>query len=101
LFRSDLRDGNQALVAPMSVEQKLELFDLLVAVGFTEIEIGFPSASQTELEFTRRLIEEKRIPSTVTVQVLTQARRNLIERTFEALQGVDRAVVRGYNCVSP
>src|SRR5690606_4149094 len=96
----DLRDGNQALVAPMSVEQKLELFDLLVAVGFKEIEIGFPSASQTELEFTRRLIDEKRIPSDVTVQVLTQARRELIERTFAALEGVERAIVHVYNSTS-
>ena len=97
----DLRDGNQALVAPMSVEQKLELFDLLVEIGFKEIEIGFPSASQTEYEFTRRLIDEKRIPADVTVQVLTQARQHLIERTFEALDGVERAVVHVYNSTSP
>ncbi|MFS8607065.1 MAG: 2-isopropylmalate synthase [Gammaproteobacteria bacterium] len=97
----DLRDGNQALVAPMSVEQKLELFDLLVEIGFKEIEIGFPSASQTELDFTRRLIEERRIPRDVTVQVLTQARRHLIEKTFEALDGVERAIVHVYNSTSP
>jgi 2-isopropylmalate synthase len=97
----DLRDGNQALVAPMSVEQKLELFALLVEMGFKEIEIGFPSASQTELEFTRRLIEERRIPSSVTVQVLTQARKSLIDRTFEALAGVERAIVHVYNSTSP
>jgi 2-isopropylmalate synthase len=97
----DLRDGNQALVAPMSVEQKLELFALLVEMGFKEIEIGFPSASQTELDFTRRLIEERRIPSSVTVQVLTQARKNLIDRTFEALEGVERAIVHVYNSTSP
>lgn len=97
----DLRDGNQALIAPMSVEQKLELFDALVAIGFTEIEIGFPSASQTEFEFTRRLIEERRIPAHVTVQVLTQARAHLIERTFEALEGVERAIVHVYNSTSP
>ncbi|HEX7080679.1 MAG TPA: 2-isopropylmalate synthase [Gammaproteobacteria bacterium] len=97
----DLRDGNQALVAPMSVEQKLELFDRLVAIGFKEIEIGFPSASQTELEFTRRLIDERRIPPHVTVQVLTQARQNLIQRTFEALEGVERAIVHVYNSTSP
>ncbi len=97
----DLRDGNQALVEPMSVEQKLELFEALVEIGFKEIEIGFPSASQTELEFTRRLIEEGRIPDSVTVQVLTQARRPLIERTFEALEGVRRAIVHVYNSTSP
>ncbi|HEX6995903.1 MAG TPA: 2-isopropylmalate synthase [Gammaproteobacteria bacterium] len=97
----DLRDGNQALVAPMSVDQKLELFDRLVAIGFKEIEIGFPSASQIELDFTRRLIDEGRIPSDVTVQVLTQARQNLIERTFDALDGVPRAIVHVYNSTSP
>ncbi|MBN1239108.1 MAG: 2-isopropylmalate synthase [Gammaproteobacteria bacterium] len=97
----DLRDGNQALVAPMSVEQKLELFDLLVAVGFKEIEIGFPSASQIELEFTRRLIDENRIPEDVTVQVLTQARQELIERTFAALDGARKAIVHVYNSTSP
>ena len=96
----DLRDGNQALVHPMSVAQKLELFDLLVAVGFKEIEIGFPSASETELAFTRRLIEGKRIPDSVTVQVLTQARRELIERTFASLAGVKRAIVHVYNSTS-
>ncbi len=97
----DLRDGNQALVSPMSVEQKLELFALLVEIGFKEIEIGFPSASQTELEFTRRLIEGGLIPDSVTVQVLTQARRPLIEQTFEALKGVRRAIVHVYNSTSP
>ncbi|HEY8521841.1 MAG TPA: 2-isopropylmalate synthase [Gammaproteobacteria bacterium] len=97
----DLRDGNQALPQPMSVRKKLELFELLVELGFREIEIGFPSASQTELEFTRRLIEEDRIPDGVTVQVLTQARRELIERTFEALRGVKRAIVHVYNSTSP
>src|SRR5690606_4807566 len=97
----DLRDGNQALVAPMSAEQKLELFDALVEIGFKEIEIGVPSASQTEFEFTRRLIEGRRIPADVTVQVLTQARRHLIGRTFEALDGVERAVVHVYNSTSP
>ena len=80
----DLRDGNQALVHPMSVQKKLELFKLLTEIGFKEIEIGFPSASATELEFTRRLIEGGLIPEDVTVQVLTQARKELIERTFEA-----------------
>ncbi len=96
----DLRDGNQALVHPMSVHKKLELFQLLVDIGFKEIEIGFPSASQTEFEFTRRLIDDGLIPDDVTVQVLTQAREALIERTFEALQGIRRAVVHVYNSTS-
>jgi 2-isopropylmalate synthase len=93
----DLRDGNQALVQPMSVAKKLEMFALLVELGFKEIEIGFPSASQTEYDFARRLIEKDLIPDSVTVQVLTQARRELIERTFEALRGAKRAVVHVYN----
>ncbi|HZF30285.1 MAG TPA: 2-isopropylmalate synthase [Gammaproteobacteria bacterium] len=97
----DLRDGNQALVQPMSVAKKLEMFALLVELGFKEIEIGFPSASQTEYDFTRRLIERGLIPDDVTVQVLTQARRELIERTFEALLGAKRAVVHVYNSTSP
>jgi 2-isopropylmalate synthase len=96
----DLRDGNQALVHPMSVEKKLELFELLVAIGFKEIEIGFPSASETELAFTRRLIDSHRIPDSVTVQVLTQARKELIERTFASLVGVKRAIVHVYNSTS-
>ena len=96
----DLRDGNQALVHPMSVQKKLELFKLLTEIGFKEIEIGFPSASATELEFTRRLIEGGLIPEDVTVQVLTQARKELIERTFEALRGVRRAIVHVYNSTS-
>ena len=85
--RVDLRDGNQALVQPMSVAKKLEMFALLVELGFKEIEIGFPSASQTEYDFARRLIDKQLIPDDVTVQVLTQARRELIERTFESLRG--------------
>jgi 2-isopropylmalate synthase len=97
----DLRDGNQALVQPMSVPKKLEMFGLLVELGFREIEIGFPSASQTEYDFARRLIERGLIPDTVTVQVLTQARRELIDRTFEALRGVKRAIVHVYNSTSP
>jgi 2-isopropylmalate synthase len=96
----DLRDGNQALVHPMSVEKKLDLFHLLVEIGFKEIEIGFPSASETELAFTRRLIEGKHIPDSVTVQVLTQARKELIERTFASLAGVKRAIVHVYNSTS-
>jgi 2-isopropylmalate synthase len=97
----DLRDGNQALVQPMSVPKKLEMFALLVELGFKEIEIGFPSASQTEFDFTRRLIERDLIPDDVTVQVLTQARRELIDRTYEALRGVKRAIVHVYNSTSP
>jgi 2-isopropylmalate synthase len=97
----DLRDGNQALVQPMSVAKKLEMFALLVELGFKEIEIGFPSASQTEYDFARRLIEKDLIPDSVTVQVLTQARRELIDRTFESLRGIKRAIVHVYNSTSP
>jgi 2-isopropylmalate synthase len=97
----DLRDGNQALAIPMSVEEKLEFFDLLVKIGFKEIEIGFPSASQIEFDFTRRLIDEKRIPDDVWVQVLVQSKEELIERTFESLQGCPRAIVHLYNSTSP
>jgi 2-isopropylmalate synthase len=97
----DLRDGNQALAVPMSVEEKLEYFDLLVKLGFKEIEIGFPSASQIEFDFTRRLIEENRIPEGVWVQVLVQAKEELIARTFESLQGAPRAIVHLYNSTSP
>ena len=96
----DLRDGNQSLPIPMSVEEKLEMFDLLVEVGFKEIEIGFPSASDTEFAFMRRLIEEDRIPEDVTVQVLVQTRRHLIERTFEAIKGARRVIVHIYNSTS-
>jgi 2-isopropylmalate synthase len=97
----DLRDGNQALAIPMSVEEKLEMFDLLVAVGFKEIEVGFPSASQIEFDFIRRLIDENRIPDDVTVQVLVQAREELIRRTFESLRGARRAIVHMYNSTNP
>src|ERR1700704_2095669 len=79
----DLRDGNQALAVPMNVSQKLEMFEALVKCGFKEIEVGFPSASNTEFEFNRRLIEENRVPDDVTIQVLVQAREDLIEKTFE------------------
>lgn len=96
----DLRDGNQALPVPMIVEEKLEMFDLLVKVGFKEIEIGFPSASDTEFAFMRRLIEDDRIPEDVTVQVLVQTRRHLIERTFEAIKGARRVIVHIYNSTS-
>lgn len=84
----DLRDGNQALVIPMSLEQKVEFFKLLVEVGFKEIEVGFPAASETEYEFLRTLIEQDLIPDDVTVQVLTQAREHIIRKTFEALKGL-------------
>jgi 2-isopropylmalate synthase len=97
----DLRDGNQALAVPMSVEEKLEFFDLLVKLGFKEIEIGFPSASQIEFDFTRRLIDEKRIPDDVWVQVLVQSKEELIARTFESLRGCPRAIVHLYNSTSP
>ena len=96
----DLRDGNQALIDPMNIEQKLKFFKLLVDIGFKEIEIGFPSAAQVEFDFTRRLIEEGHVPEDVTLQVLVQAREHLIERTFEALQGARRAIVHVYNSTS-
>ncbi|MDX1351806.1 MAG: 2-isopropylmalate synthase [Thiomicrorhabdus sp.] len=96
----DLRDGNQALANPMTVEQKLALWQQLVAMGFKTIEIGFPSASQLEFDFTRRLIEENLIPDDVTVQVLVQAREHLIARTYESLQGVKQAVIHVYNTTS-
>ena len=96
----DLRDGNQALIEPMDSERKHRMFDLLVRLGFKEIEIGFPAASQTDFDFCRELIEKGRIPADVTVQVLTQAREHLIHRTFEALRGVPRAIVHVYNSTS-
>lgn len=96
----DLRDGNQALVIPMNLTKKRELFDLLVEIGFKEIEVGFPSASQVEFDFLRLLIEENKIPQDVTVQVLTQAREHLIIKTFEALKGAQRAIVHLYNSTS-
>jgi 2-isopropylmalate synthase len=97
----DLRDGNQALAVPMNVSQKLELFETLVRCGFKEIEIGFPAASNTEFAFNRRLIEDGRIPEDVTVQVLVQAREDLIERTFESLVGAKRCIIHLYNSTSP
>jgi 2-isopropylmalate synthase len=97
----DLRDGNQALAIPMTVDEKIEFFETLVNIGFKEIEVGFPSASQTEFDFIRRLVEEKRIPDDVTVQVLVQAREHLIRRTFESLEGVPKAIVHLYNSTSP
>lgn len=96
----DLRDGNQALIDPMTVEEKVEMFNLLVKLGFKEIEIGFPSASQIEFDFMRELVERNLIPEDVTVQVLVQCREHLIKRTFEALEGVKRAVVHIYNSTS-
>src|SRR5580704_4566813 len=97
----DLRDGNQALAVPMNVSQKLELFHALVKCGFKEIEVGFPSASNTEFAFNRRLIEEHRAPDDVWLQVLVQAREDLIERTFESLMGAKRAIIHLYNSTSP
>ncbi len=97
----DLRDGNQALAIPMSVEEKLRMFEMLVALGFREIEVGFPAASQIEYDFLRRLIEEERVPEGVRLQVLVQARPHLIEKTFEALRGVSAAILHFYNSVSP
>jgi len=97
----DLRDGNQALPQPMSVDEKLEFFDLLVRVGFKQIEVGFPSAAETEFNFLRRLIDENRIPPDVTVQVLVQTREHLIRRSFEAIAGARRAIVHIYNSTSP
>ena len=96
----DLRDGNQALIVPMSLDEKLDFFELLVEIGFKEIEIGFPAASQTEFEFLRKLIDENRIPEDVTIQVLTQAREHIIRRTFEAVKGAKNAVIHLYNSTS-
>jgi len=96
----DLRDGNQALIDPMGPERKLRMFQLLIGMGFKEIEVGFPSASQTDYDFVRQLIEGDHIPDDVTIQVLTQSREHLIERTFEALEGADRAIVHLYNSTS-
>ena len=97
----DLRDGNQSLPVPMNIDEKLEYFDLLVSIGFKQIEVGFPSASDTEFNFLRRLIEESRIPDDVTVQVLVQAREHLIRKTFEALLGSKNSIVHLYNSTSP
>ena len=96
----DLRDGNQALVVPMSLEEKLEYFQLLLKIGFKEIEVGFPAASETEYEFLRTLIEQNLIPDDVTIQVLTQSREHIIKKTFEALEGAKSAVVHLYNSTS-
>lgn len=98
---TDLRDGNQALIEPMDAERKLRMFEMLVRIGFKEIEVGFPSASQTDFDFVRLLIERNLIPDDVTIQVLTQARQPLIERTFESLRGARRVIVHLYNAVAP
>ncbi|WAJ69689.1 2-isopropylmalate synthase [Catenovulum adriaticum] len=98
---TDLRDGNQALIDPMSIETKLRFFKELVAMGFKEIEIGFPSASQIDFDFTRLLIEENHIPDDVTIEVLVQARRDLIERTVESLRGAKQAILHMYNPLAP
>ena len=96
----DLRDGNQALVEPMSPAAKQRMFDLLVDMGFKEIEVGFPAASQPDFDFLRQLIDDGAIPDDVTIQVLTQAREPLIRRTFEAIRGSKQAVVHLYNSTS-
>ena len=96
----DLRDGNQALIDPMSPERKLEMFKLLVRMGYKEIEVGFPSASQTDFDFVRLLIEQDLIPDDVVIQVLTQSRDHLIERTYESIAGAKKAIVHFYNSTS-
>ena len=98
---TDLRDGNQALIDPMTPARKLTMFELLVAMGYKEIEVGFPSASQTDFDFVRKLIDEDRIPDDVQISVLTQAREDLIERTVESLVGAPRATVHLYNATAP
>src|SRR5690242_19979719 len=96
----DLRDGNQALIDPMTPARKRRMFDLLVRLGYKEIEVGFPSASQPDFDFVRQIIEEDLIPDDVMIQVLTQARRELIERTFESIRGARQALVHLYNSTS-
>ncbi|GAA3139963.1 hypothetical protein GCM10020001_073260 [Nonomuraea salmonea] len=96
----DLRDGNQALIDPMDSHRKLQMFELLVRMGYKEIEVGFPAASQTDFDFIRTIIEEGRIPDDVVIQVLTQARPELIERTFESIEGAKQAIVHLYNSTS-
>ena len=96
----DLRDGNQALIDPMSPERKKRMFHLLVRMGYKEIEVGFPSASQTDFDFVRMLVTDDLIPDDVVIQVLTQCREHLIERTYEAIRGADRAIVHFYNSTS-
>jgi 2-isopropylmalate synthase len=98
---TDLRDGNQSLIEPMSVERKLQFFELLIKIGFKEIEVGFPSASQTDFDFVRKLVEEKRIPDDVTIIALTQARPELIERTVQSAAGAKKAMIHLYNACAP
>src|SRR3954466_10542052 len=98
---TDLRDGNQALIDPMSPARKMKMFELLIRMGYKEIEVGFPSASQTDFDFVRQLIESDRIPDDVTISVLTQAREDLIERSVQALVGVPRANIHLYNALAP
>ena len=98
---TDLRDGNQALIEPMDIPRKLKMFEMLVKIGFKEIEVGFPSASQVEYDFLRKLIDDKLIPDDVTIQVLTQAREPLIRRTFESLKGAKKVIVHLYNATAP
>ena len=97
----DLRDGNQALIEPMDIAHKIRMFEMLVKIGFKEIEVGFPSASQVEFDFLRRLIDDGRVPDDVTIQVLTQAREPLIRRTFESLKGAKKVIVHLYNATAP
>jgi len=97
----DLRDGNQALAIPMDVDEKIEYFDMLVRIGFKEIEVGFPSASQIEFDFVRRLIDENRVPADVAIQVLCQCREDLITRTVESLRGARNVIFHLYNSTSP
>jgi 2-isopropylmalate synthase len=96
----DLRDGNQALIEPMDAQRKRRMFDMLIKIGFKEIEVGFPAASQTDFDFVREIIEQDLIPDDVTIQVLTQARPELIARTYESLQGARRAIMHVYNSTS-
>src|SRR6187399_3628708 len=97
----DLRDGNQALIDPMSPARKLRMFELLVRMGYKEIEVGFPSASQTDFDFVRQLVEQDRVPEDVTISVLTQAREDLIERSVQSLVGVHHANIHMYNALAP
>ena len=96
----DLRDGNQALIEPMVVEEKVEMFNLLIKLGFKEIEVGFPAASQIEYDFLRQLVDRNLIPDDVVVQVLVQCREHLIDRTFDSLRGIKKAIVHIYNSTS-
>src|SRR5689334_17769978 len=98
---TDLRDGNQALIDPMSPARKMKMFDLLVKMGYKEIEVGFPSASETDFAFVRHLIEGDLVPEDVTISVLTQAREDLIERTVQSLVGIPHATIHLYNAIAP